>query len=87
MSIIRTSHNRDNRYLMISCEMVQDKRISPDAKGVLVYILSLEPDIKLNISQLHNALGVGENYINSAIEELENNGYITKDQQLIATNL
>lgn len=71
----RCQHDRKNPYVMISREMAQDKSISPKAKGVLLYLLSLPTDWKIYHSQLQDGLGVGEDYINSSMDELLKSGY------------
>lgn len=79
----RCSHDRKNPYVMISREMAQDKSISPKAKGVLLYILSLPDDWKIYHSQLQEGLGIGEDYLNSAIEELINAGYAERTREKV----
>lgn len=76
-------HDRENPYVMISREMAQDKSISPKAKGVLLYLLSLPRDWKIYHSQLQNGLGVGEDYITSAMEELISNGYADRTRERV----
>jgi hypothetical protein len=79
----RCDHDRENPYVMISREMAQDKSISPKAKGVLLYLLSLPKDWKIFHSQLQNGLGVGEDYINSAMDELIANGYAERTRERV----
>jgi hypothetical protein len=79
----RCEHDRENPYVMISREMAQDKSISPKAKGVLLYLLSLPKDWKIFHSQLQNGLGVGEDYINSAMDELIANGYAERTRERV----
>jgi hypothetical protein len=63
--------------------MFQDRSISPKAKGVLGYLLSLPNDWKVYHKQLMYALNIGEEYLNSAIEELINAGYIRRSRQRV----
>lgn len=79
----RCLHDRENPYVQISRAMLQDKSISPKAKGVLAYLLSLPNDWKIYHSQLQKGLGVGEEYINSAINELISAGYMTRSREKI----
>lgn len=79
----RSPHDRKNPYVMISREMAQDKSISPKAKGVLLYLLSLPSDWKIYHSQLQDGLGVGEDYINSALEELIISGYADRTRERV----
>lgn len=76
-------HDKDHPYVMISREMAQDKSISPKAKGVLLYLLSLPKDWKIYHSQLQKGLGVGEDYINSSMEELINSGYASRSRERV----
>ena len=68
---------------MISREMAQDPSISPKAKGILLYLLSLPADWKIYHSQLQKGLNVGEDYLNSAIDELLENGYAERTRQRV----
>lgn len=79
----RCLHDRKNPYVMISREMAQDKSISPKAKGVLLYLFSLPSDWKIYHSQLREGLGVGEEYINSAMDELLKAGYAERSRERI----
>lgn len=79
----RCPHDKQNPYVMISREMLQDPTISPKAKGLLAYLLSLPKDWKIYHSQLQKALNVGEDYINSAMEELIDNGYAERTREKI----
>ena len=76
-------HDKQNPYVMISREMAQDKSISPKAKGVLLYLLSLPRDWKIYHSQLQDGLGVGEQYINSAMDELVKVGYADRTRERV----
>ena len=82
-TFVRSKHDRQNPYLMISREMLQDKSISPKAKGVLCYLLSLPNDWIIYHAQLQQALGVGEDYLNSAMQELITEGYATRTRNKI----
>jgi hypothetical protein len=79
----RCAHDRKNPYVMISREMAQDPSISPSAKGVLLYLLSLPPNWKIYHSQLQDALGVGEDYIRSVMKELLQSGYAERKRERI----
>lgn len=79
----RSPHNKLNPYVQISREMAQDKSISPKAKGVLLYLLSLPDDWKVYHSQLQSGLGIGEDYLNSAMDELLNAGYAERTREKV----
>lgn len=79
----RCEHNHENPYVQISRAMFRDKSISPKAKGILGYLLSLPSNWKIYHSQLQDALAVGEDYINSGMEELINAGYAERTRERI----
>jgi len=77
----RCHHDRENPYAQISRELIQDRSISPKAKGVLIYILSLPKDWQIFHSQLQHGLNIGEDYLNSAMEELITAGYADRTRE------
>ena len=79
----RAKHDKQNPYVMISREMLHDKSISPKAKGVLCYLLSLPNDWKIYHTHLMNALDVGKDYLDSAIDELLASGYATRSRERV----
>ena len=80
-TITRAKHDKQNPYVLISREMLQDKSISPKAKGILCYLLALPDDWQIYHSQLQSSLNVGEDYINSAMAELLKAGYANRTRQ------
>jgi len=79
----RCEHDVENPYVQISRAMAQDKSISPKAKGVLLYLLSLPRNWKIYHKQLQHGLAVGEDYINSAMEELIKAGYADRKRERV----
>jgi hypothetical protein len=82
-TFIRSKHDKQNPYVMISRDMLHDKSISPKAKGVLCYLLSLPNDWQVYHKQLMQALDIGEEYLNSAIDELIKTGYAKRSRQRV----
>lgn len=82
-TIERCEHDGEYPFVMIPREMAQDPSISPKAKGVLLYLLSLPKDWKIYHSQLQRALGIGEEYLKSAMEELINTGYADRTRERV----
>ena len=76
MSIIRAK--KDERYSSISNEVLQRTDISARAKGLYAYFMTLPSDWKVIKSELHKHFKEGRDAINSAFDELENAGYISK---------
>src|SRR6202044_555366 len=79
-TIRRSKHDKKNPYAMISREMLHDKSISPAAKGVLAYLLSLPDDWQIYHSQLQGALGIGECALNTIFDELIAAGYVKRER-------
>lgn len=67
----------DNQnYTKISNLMIKDKSISPQAKGVLVYLLTLSNNCTITASNLAIELNTSSANIRKCLEELENANYI-----------
>lgn len=79
----RCPFDQESPYVLVARAMAQDCSISPKAKGVLLYLISLPPDWKIYHSQLKKALGVGEEYLNSALEELIAHGYADRTRERV----
>lgn len=79
----RSAHDKKNPYVMISREMLQDKSISPKAKGILCYLLSLPDDWQIYHKQIQSALDIGEDYLNSAMDELLAAGYAQRTRERV----
>jgi hypothetical protein len=79
----RCAMDGDYPFFLVSRGWAQDPTISPNAKGILIYLLSLPPTWKVYHSQLQKALGVGEHYINSAMEELMKAGYAERSREKV----
>ncbi len=75
ITIHRSKHDGQNPYVMILRAIFEDKDISPKAKGILGYILSRTDDWDIYHCQLQHALNIGEEYLNSALQELIEAGY------------
>lgn len=75
VTIQRGKHDKEHPYVMIAKAMLRDKTISPKAKGVLSYLLTLPSDWVTHPRQLAEALGVGKDQIYSALTELLVAGY------------
>jgi hypothetical protein len=71
--------DRQNPYVMILREMLQDKFISPLAKGVLCYLLSLE-DFQITESELMDSLNIKPDELSLAIKELGKSKYIIQKE-------
>ena len=80
MSVIRVNKNKDNPYVMIDKAAIQDKRLSWKAKGILSYLLSLPDDWQIYTTELTKHAPDGEAALRSGMKELEDAGYLIKEQ-------
>lgn len=81
--IERCPHDRQNPYLMVSRAMIQDSSISPHARGVLAYLLSLPPHWQIYHTQLCDALGIGKDALNGGFHELMKAGYMDRTRERV----
>lgn len=80
ITIQRGRHDKENPYVMISKKMLRDKDLSPKAKGVLCYLLSMCDTWKTHPRQVACAMGVGKDQIYTVLKELLQTGYAYKRQ-------
>ena len=80
VTIQRGRHDRENPYVMISRKMLRDPSISPKAKGVLCFLLSLPDNWKAHPRQLAESLGVSKDQIYTILKELISIGYATRTE-------
>lgn len=73
-SIIRVQ--KTERYSVISNAILEDKRLSYKAKGILVYLLTKPNDWKARIRDISNNSTDGRDSVLSGIRELKECGYI-----------
>jgi len=72
--IIRTEHTED--YLMVSNSVIRDARLSIEARGFLLYLLSMSDDWKFSVNGLSYATGLSESKVTALTQELKNAGYV-----------
>ena len=77
-NIIRVQKNKENPYVIMNKKFLEDKNLSFKAKGLLAYLLSKPDDWNTNVKQLITVSKENEKAIYSAIRELINNGYMTR---------
>ena len=73
--IIKKEEHKNN-YTCISNEILQRKDLSMQAKGLLVYLLSLPEDWEIHKSEVWKHFSNGRDAVYRAFEELERKGYI-----------
>lgn len=79
MSIIRVKKNKENLYVMVDKEMIEDYRLTWKARGLLCYLLSKPNDWKIYVSELTKHAKDGRDSTNSAINELIKQKYIDRE--------
>ena len=79
-SIIRTVKNAENPFVMIDRRIFENDGLSLKAKGLLGYLLSRPDNWTICMADLVKRTKDGKASVRSAIEELENCGYVTKVQ-------
>ena len=72
-----------DKFAITPNALIQNSAITLEARGLLVYLLSLPSDWKLNIKDLSKKNNVGENKIRKLIKELMKYRYIIRTQSRI----
>lgn len=80
MAIFRVIKDRENQYVMINKEFLENKNLSLKAKGLLTYLLSLPDNWQIYESELQEHSKDGIDSTRSAIKELIDNGYIERNR-------
>lgn len=79
MAIIR--QKRKDRFLVVDNKIIEDKRLSFKARGLLIYMLSKPDDWKFYTGELANRSAKdGISAIKSALREIEAAGYLVRQQ-------
>lgn len=78
MAIIRVVH--DSGYTCISNNMLRDANLSWKAKGLLAYMLTCKDDWDFNVEGLSHFSVDGYTATNTALKELIQKGYVTREQ-------
>lgn len=79
MAIIR--QKRKKRFSIVDNKIIEDERLSFKARGLLIYMLSKPDDWKFYTDELAKRSSKdGVSAIKSALNEIENAGYLTRKQ-------
>ena len=65
-----------NNFTMAQNDLIQDDRLSLEARGLMMYILSLPDDWAFSVKGLANQCKVSEATVNRLVNELKTCGYI-----------
>jgi hypothetical protein len=80
MPLIRGHHSFDDQFAQIPNAWLRDSRLSLKAIGLLAQIMTHVPGWNMSINSLANRNNVGRDQIRTAIQELEEFGYLTREQ-------
>lgn len=78
MPTIRVKHSRN--YTVVSNALAQDRNLSWQARGMMLWLLSQPDDWVVRMSSLHQFATNGRDASRSILNELIDAGYITKKQ-------
>lgn len=78
MAILRKANKR--RFEIIDHELIRDNRLSLKALGLLVKLLSLPDNWEFSENGVAYAFGVSRNIIRPILKELEQSGYLVREQ-------
>lgn len=76
-SFIQTAKTRD--YSIIANPCLRDPKLSARAKGIYAYLMTLPSDWKLYMKELRRHFKEGRDALQTAMHELEDAGYVTKE--------
>lgn len=80
-NILRISKDKENPYVMINKNVMQDERLSWKARGLMGYLLSLPDDWVLYLQELEkHSQKDGLDSMASGIKELIEFGYIVRER-------
>jgi len=80
MPLIRGHHSFDDQFAQIPNAWLRDSRLSLKAIGLLAQIMTHVPGWNMSINSLADRNSVGRDQIRTAIAELEQFGYLTREQ-------
>ncbi len=79
MTIYRVQHKIG--YTVVNNFICKDKRLSWKAKGIWLYAFSRPDDWEFNLTDLINQSTDGKESVSSGLKELEESGYLQRDQK------
>ncbi len=78
MPILRKPKHEN--FTMVRNYFINDTRLKPDGKGVLLFMLSKPDDWNFKYENLMIGLGIGEKYLRSCIKQLEDLKYLKRSK-------
>ena len=83
MGILRKVKNKENPYVVMNKEFLDNKVLSFKAKGILSHLLSKPDDWQVYVSQLIKTSKDGRDSVYSGIKELIDEGYVIRKPKRI----
>lgn len=74
--VIRSKHDKENSYSVISNKLIRNGNVSFKSRGILIYLLSFPDDWKIQVKHICNENNVGEDLVYSALKELKEKGFV-----------
>lgn len=79
-NIIRVAKNKDNPYLILNKDCINNCNVSWSAKGLHTYLMSLPDDWEIYVTELANHTSSGRDHTYTVVNELLKYGYMEKIQ-------
>ena len=79
-TMIRVVKDKENPYVMLNKQFLQDENLSWKSKGILAYLLSLPDDWQIYETELEKHSTDGLSSLRSGLKELMKNGYVNRIQ-------
>jgi len=79
-SMFRVSKDKNNPYVILNKEFLNDVNLTLKAKGLLTYLLSLPDDWQIYENEIVQHHKDGRDSLKSAIKELMDNNYIERSR-------
>lgn len=76
MAIIRVKKTKN--FSIVSNDILNNVELSPKARFILIYCLSLADNWQFSIKGLATRMGCGVDYIRTGLDELEREGYLVR---------
>lgn len=79
----RSKSKLNKNFSIVSNKIIQNKNISFEARGLLVFLLSLPDDWVLHKTWIMKEYGIGKHKLTKMFKELEDNGYFASFDMIV----
>lgn len=80
LNVNRAPHDKQNPYTQVSNRLIKDDRVSPEALGVMTWILSNADDFVIRLKTIMKRFGIGRDKASGILKELETLQYIEREK-------